>query len=263
MEHRARSSEVAKFHRDGFFVRDSVFGAEELEELRDAVEQVGRRVVEAQGRSGSSGVERVEGKRYERVLGASVKWDWAEGSTGIRSMEPFHHLHPCLDELVDDPRLWAPVLDLIEVDSVSLFTDKLNFKRPGGAPFPWHQDTPYWAFGCDHIEQLVSVGLYLDDATEENGCLWMLRGSHRHGILPPPRAAGVLNRLYTDVGSLKGVEAVPAQAPAGSVFFFHAHIVHGSAPNRTDRSRRAVYFTYQPGGFPRWQSEESRPSLPA
>ena len=58
-----------------------------------------------------------------------------------------------LDGFVDDPRLWAPTLDILGTGSVSLFTDKLNFKRPLGAPFPWHQDAPYWAFGCDHVDR--------------------------------------------------------------------------------------------------------------
>ena len=34
------------------------------------------------------------------------------------------------------------------------------------------------------LDRLVSLQLYLDDADERNGCLWMIAGSHRHGMLP-------------------------------------------------------------------------------
>jgi hypothetical protein len=260
MRYGARRAELEQFERDGFFVRERAFSPGEIEGLRAAVERVGERVRAAADPSGSR-VERIEGKRYERVLGSSVKWDWGEGSTSIRSMEPFRHLDPALEKLAEDPRLREPMLGLIGVDSVSLFTDKLNFKRPGGSPFPWHQDSPYWAFGCPHLERLASVGLYLDDATEENGCLWVVAGSHLQGILPSPKAGGVLNRLYTDVRAIRAGRPVPIAAPAGTAFFFHVHVVHGSAPNRTERSRRALYFTYQPAGLPLWDS--SAPTIGA
>ena len=85
------------------------------------------------------------GKAYQRLLGSTVKWEWAGGPQAVRSMEPFTHLDTRLDALIDDARLWAPARALIGAAGLGLFTDKLNFKRPGGSPFPWHQDSPYWA----------------------------------------------------------------------------------------------------------------------
>jgi ectoine hydroxylase len=257
MTHRATPAEREQFENDGFFVREAAFRSHEIEELREAVERVNQLIQDAADPS-ESRVTRIDGKRYEEVLGATVKWDWAEGSRGIRSMEPFHHLDPRLDELVDDPRLWEPTLDLIDCEGVSLFTDKLNFKRPDGAPFPWHQDSPYWAFECDHVDRLVSVGLYLDDATQKNGCLWMMAGSHRHGFLPGQKSGETMASLYTDVDALEDRRPVAAEGPAGTVLVFHADIVHGSEPNRTNESRRAVLFTYQPPGLPRWHFEDVR-----
>ncbi len=257
MSHRATRSELEQFRTDGFFVREAVFTPEEVRELEQAVERVDDRIHAAADPTGGAVIE-IEGKRYEQVLGSTVKWDWAEGSTTIRSMEPFHHLDPRLDVLVDDPRLWEPTLDLIDCDAVGLFTDKLNFKRPGGSPFPWHQDSPYWAFECDHLDRVVSVGLYLDDANRENGCLWLIPGSHLQGLLPGLKEKGQLAQLYTDLDALEAPHPVPVEGPAGTVIFFHADIVHGSEANRSDAGRRAVYFSYQPAGLPRWQLDEPR-----
>jgi hypothetical protein len=250
--------ERARYRDDGFFVRQAVFAGPELEVLRDAVEAVHARVRDAAARSGAPAVERIDGKRYQALLGSTVKWEWSESAAGIRSMEPFLHLDPRLEGLIDDPRLAGPAADLLGEARLSLFTDKLNFKRPGGAPFPWHQDSPYWAFGCAHLDRLASLQLYLDDADESNGCLWMIAGSHRHGLLPVHEDRGTLGRLYTDVERIPPGERVALAAPAGSLIFFHGDVVHGSRSNRSGRDRRALILTYQPAGHPRWNRTEVR-----
>jgi hypothetical protein len=82
-------------------------------------------------------------------------------------MEPFLHLDPDLTPLVDDPRLWAPAQSIMGAEKMALFTDKLNFKRPFGAPFPLHQDSPYFALSCGHVDQLVSMHIYLDETNAQ------------------------------------------------------------------------------------------------
>lgn len=250
--------ERARYRTQGFTLRERVFADAELRVLREAVEAVHARICAAAALESAPPVERVDDKRYQPLLGSTVKWEWRESSAEIRSMEPFLHLDPRLEGLVDDPRLVEPVAGLLGEAELSLFTDKLNFKRPGGAPFPWHQDSPYWAFGCGHLERLVSLQLYLDDADERNGCLWMIAGSHRHGMLPAYQDRGTLGRLYTDVERIPEGERVAIAAPAGSVVFFHGDVVHGSQGNRSDSSRRALVLTYQPAGFSRWGRSDCR-----
>ena len=249
-------AERGAFERDGFFVREGVLGSPELGLLRRAVEAVHARVVEAASALGPS--ELLDGKRYQRVLDSSIKWEWQADSSQIRSMEPVHHLDPSLDAVLDDPRLWTPLAALLGVSCLSLFTDKLNFKRPGGAPFPWHQDSLYWAFDCGHVDRLGSVQIYLDDATEANGCLWLMPGSHRGGVRAGYTDRGRLARLYTDLEKLEPFQRVPLRAAAGSAIFFNANIVHGSQTNRSGSSRRALVLTYQPVGLPLWRATEHR-----
>ncbi len=259
----ATQEELEQYAEAGFFRRERVFEESELAELREAVDRIHARVVEAVQRGDAGPVERIDDKRYQRVLGSSVQWEWREGVAEIRSMEPYHHLEACLDALIDDPRLWGPARAVVGSEELSLFSDKLNFKRPGGAPFPWHQDSPYWAFSCDHLERLVSVAIHLDDATLENGCLWMIPGSQRSGAFPCFTDRGVVGRLYTDVDRLDLGRPLSLEVPAGSVVFFHGDIVHGSQGNRSRLQRRVLVETYQPAGLPRWQHEDVRNALGA
>mgnify|MGYP003504102109 FL=1 len=131
-------------------------------------------------------------------------------------------------------------------------------KRPGGAPFPWHQESPYWVYGAEQVERIVSVLVYLDDASVDNGCLWVIPGSHRHGVLPSLSDRGVLGALYTDVGRVEG-EPFPVQLPAGSALWFHRDLVHGSQGNRSADNRRVFVAAYQPAGLRRWRLDRVRP----
>lgn len=259
MGERVTEVEREQFRSLGYFSRSRVLLGDELEPLRRAVEAIHDAVVAEAAGTGAAPVERIDDKRYQQVLGSTVKWEWREGAREIRSMEPFAHLDARLDALIDDTRLWLPAADLLGAASVSLFTDKLNFKRPRGAPFPWHQDAPYWAFGCRHVDRLASLQIYLDDATVDNGCLWTIPGTHTQGVLPVFEDRGVLGRLYTDTARLEGEEPAPIEAPAGSVIWFDGYLVHGSRSNRSASSRRALVLTYQPAGLPQWRTPGVRP----
>jgi len=163
-----------------------------------------------------------------------------------------------LEALIDDPRLWQPCCGVIGCQELSLFSDKLNVKRPGGAPFPWHQEGPYWAYGAEQLDKVVSVLSYLDEATKENGGLWVIPGSHQHGALQGLKDRGVRGALYTDVDLIEG-GAIPVELPAGSVLWFHRDLVHGSQSNRSNKNRRVFLTAYQPAGLCRWRLDKKRP----
>ncbi len=240
-------AERRAWDEDGFFIRKGVFALAEIAELRAAAERVGARALAASYDCEQS--YEIDGNRYCEASGSTIQFEHLPGSATIRVVEPFHHLEPAFEALIDDPRLVAPMRDLVGCERVSLFTDKLNFKRAReGSRFRWHQDSPYWAHFAPHIDQLPNVMLALDDASERNGCLRVVAGSHRRGLLPGSSGPERLAPLFTDPGSFDVARAVAAEMPAGSLLFFSPHTVHGSAPNTSDEPRRALLFTYQPGG---------------
>jgi ectoine hydroxylase len=242
---------------DGFFVRACQFGADELDELRSAAERVVSRVISAAREGGDHFA--IDGNRYCEVPGSTLQYEHAPGSGTARVIEPFHHLDARFEALLDDPRFVEPARGLVGTREISLFTSKLNLKRPHeGSAFRWHQDSPYWAHVTPHLGQLPNVMLALDAADEENGCLRVVRGSHRQGLLPGQTEHGVLGPLFTDPRCFDASQQVPAEMPAGSLLFFHPHTVHGSQPNRSNRPRRALLFTYQPAGHRMFKLDRER-----
>ena len=199
-------------------------------------------------RSGGEGYA-IDGNRYHEAGGSTVQFEHAPRSETIRVIEPFHHLDPRFEALIDDLRLVDPMRDLVGAERVALFTDKLNCKRPReGSRFRWHQDSPYWAHFATDVDRLPNVLIALDDAGVHNGCFRLIRGSHRSGMLPGQEGDGTLGPLFTDPDYFDASEEVLVEVPAGSLVFFSPHSVHGSEPNRSGTPRRAMVLTYQPGG---------------
>jgi hypothetical protein len=254
---RLTDAERRAWRDDGFFTRAAVFGAGELNALRAAAERCVARATAAI-ESGSTHYA-IDGNVYHEACGATIQLEHAPDSQTIRVIEPFHQLDERMDRLLDDARLVEPMRDLIGDERIALFTDKLNLKRPReGSRFRWHQDSPYWAHFFRELDRLPNVLLNLDDADERNGCLRVIRGSHRRGMLPGCEGEGRLGPLFTDPRAFDPAEQVPAVAPAGSLVFFSPHTVHGSEPNLSDASRRAIVLTYQPGGHRMFKVDAKR-----
>ncbi len=259
---RLSSAERRAWQEDGFFVRREAFASAELVVLREASERAHARARQAAELEGDAYC--IDGKRYVEAAGATIQFEHRFRSRTLRVVEPFHHLDARFEALIDDPRLAEPMRDLVGAERIALYTDKLNFKRPReGSRFRWHQDSPYWVFSCAHVGRCPNVLLALDDATEENGCLRVIRGSHRRGLLPGLTGEGVLGPLFTDPGAFDLGDQVPAVMPAGSLLFFGPHTVHGSEPNRSSKPRRALVLTYQPGGHPMFKRAGCRDVRPA
>jgi hypothetical protein len=254
--HGLTAAERRAYEEDGFFIRPSVFSPDELELMRAASEAV----VERAAAAGAKGHEyRIDGNRYVEGEAETIQYEHGEEARTIRVIEPFHHLHPIFDEMIDDPRIVEPMCDLIGSDGVALWTDKINLKRPReGSAFSWHQDSPYWTHACDDVDRLPNVMVTLDDADEGNGCFRVVRGSHTRGCLPGIQDDTTLGVLFTDPEHFDESLQVPAVAPAGSLVFFSPHTVHGSQPNRSDRPRRAMVLTYQPADRPMFKLDATR-----
>ena len=122
-----------------------------------------------------------------------------------------------------------------------LYGSKLNLKSPGyGSPVEWHQD---WAFYPHTNDDVLAVGVMLDDTTVENGAMLVVPGTHEgptfdhHG--PDGNFCGALD---LDTSGVDFSRAVPCEGPAGSCSFHHVRLVHGSAQNTSTRPRGLLLY---------------------
>jgi phytanoyl-CoA hydroxylase len=115
--------------------------------------------------------------------------------------------------------------------NVKAMQSMLFIKSEGKPGQPWHQDE---FFIPTRDRSLTAAWIALDDATIENGCLWVLPGSHRRGVLYPSReqhdprfdcSIEAYDFPYSDE------DAVPAEIPAGSALIFNGYLLHRSLEN--------------------------------
>jgi ectoine hydroxylase-related dioxygenase (phytanoyl-CoA dioxygenase family) len=156
-----------------------------------------------------------------------------------------HHWDPVFGPVSRDPRILAAVADLLGED-LDCFLSQFIFKNPGAIGQPWHQDSYYFPFEPDHQ---VGIWIAVTAATEQNGPLWVLPGSHREAV----HEHVADQRPEANVGYLEIVDHETADETcvlmaAGDVLVFDSHLMHRSTDNASDGVRAAMVYHYAAAG---------------
>lgn len=156
--------------------------------------------------------------------------------------------HKIFDDLMRDARILEPLKQLLG-PSVRFKTSKLNLKSKGyGAPVEWHQD---WAFYPHTNDDVLAVGVFLNEVGPENGPLNFLPGSHKGPTYDHHHDGVFCGAVDIEKEGIDLSNAVPCIAPAGSVSFHHARMLHGSDANRSDKDRALLLYEMAAGdAFP-------------
>ena len=197
------------FASDGFFIVDALFTEAECDTITAEVERAA----------------------FELALG--------EAADGPLSYRPMMHLaSPALTAVATDPRWASIVLPLVGTGDARLYWEQAVVKPPQArTELPWHQDNGYTPLVP---EEYVTCWLALDEAELDNGCLWVIPGSHRHGTVRHQNGAGPFRVGHNGPDT----DGLPVPVSRGSVLVFSSLLMHRSGPNTTDRARRAWILQY-------------------
>lgn len=236
--------EQQKYLDDGFVCRESQFSQKEIISFRKIFEST---VKKAHSISDTGKEYFLDKKRFVDIDCLTLQYEPEPHNQFLKVIEPAHSLNDGLDEITSDRRITDPIKSILSTNEISLWTDKLNLKRPKvGSGFGWHQDSPYWVHDSEDVESLPNVYICLDNANQSNGCFSVIKGSHKEGCLPGTFDNSQLGGFFTDQDTFDIDDAVDLIASAGSLIFFNQHLVHGSKPNQSNQERRAYIVTYQP-----------------
>ena len=212
------------YRRDGFVVVPDLLGHQQLSELREIIAEL----VAAAG----------------AVDTHTAVYDLEPGHTPaeprVRRIKQPHKVHPAFDAVVRS----GPVMEVLVAllgPNLRLQGSKLNMKAARyGSPVEWHQD---WAFYPHTNDDMLAIGVMLDDMDLENGPLMVVPGSHKgpiwnhHG--EDGRFCGLVNPEDIEA---EAASAVALTGRAGSMSFHHVRARHGSAFNTSDRSRNLLLY---------------------
>jgi phytanoyl-CoA hydroxylase len=215
--------QIEQYKRDGYLIIPGYFTANEIDRLYTvAVED------DVLSKNSYNMTDR-EGKRSKLAL-------WFTPGNDIYGM------------LTKSRRMVNAVNELMEGDSpVCHFHSKLMQKEPkvGGA-WEWHQDYGYW-YKNEFLfpEEMISVMVAITKATKENGCLQVIKGSHKMGRIEHGFSGDQVgaSQKYVDL-ALKKMELVYVELTAGDTLFFHSNLLHRSDANLSDSSRWSIISCY-------------------
>ena len=131
--------------------------------------------------------------------------------------------------------------------AVCHFHSKLMQKEPkvGGA-WEWHQDYGYW-YKNEFLfpDQMMSVMIAITKANKENGCLEVIKGSHKMGRIEHGFAGEQVgaSQHYVDL-ALKTMKLVYVEIMPGDALFFHSNLLHRSEANLSETPRWSLISVY-------------------
>ncbi len=220
--------QVAAYREKGFIAVEDIFSAGEINRMCTALDEL---VATAHGATG-----------HTKML--DLEPSHTPDRPRVRRIKDAVNSHPVFDEMSKRPRLIAALTALIG-PNLRMHGSKINLKAADfGAPVEWHQD---WAFYPHSNDDVLAVGVMLDDMLPENGPLMVVPGSHKgptHDHHQDGRFVGGIN--IADAGlDVSGAEQITGRA--GACSFHHVRAVHGSAQNTSERDRRLLLFQIAAG----------------
>jgi hypothetical protein len=213
----ATPEQKAAFQEQGFYTTGPLFDAATLDEIASECERI-RAEEDAALTEGSRGITH-KGKRY--------------------FLAGLHDRSEACRRMVTGPTLCRLAVSLLGPE-VRLYWNQAVIKAPRhGAAFAWHQDTGYVPI---EPQEYLTIWLAVDTTTVENGCIWVIPGSHHWGLQP--------HRRDPDLGDMVGYDGpdkgIPVPLPRGHAAVFSSLLLHSSGPNTSDGPRRGYVIQYAP-----------------
>ena len=163
-----------------------------------------------------------------------------------QEMDWWHATDRELWELCKHPKILDYVESILGPDFFLWGTQFFSKEPRDGKTTPWHQDAFYWPLSP---HKTVTVWLAFSDSDEGNGAMMVVPGSHRAGKLKYRKTtqdSDVLD-MVLEHGEFRESNAVPLILKAGQISLHDDNIIHGSAPNHSDRLRCGLTMRYSAG----------------
>lgn len=246
--YKVKVAEYVHYRREGYLKVEKLVPPEDVQKLLDWA-NARWEAAHAPAGKGGTGLQQSEKASIEEVH-----------RTGTR-VHQLHRVDPIAEWGLLHPRILDVLEALIGPDVLALQT-MLFYNPPGTGGQGWHQDAYYIT---TYPDTLIGAWLALEPADEENGCLWVVPGSHCEPIYPPEQVHGHVHaqNAFEDLHAVQNVShlddsvntltqivrryppPIPVPMEPGDVLFFDGHLLHRSYPNRTtDRWRRSFVCHY-------------------
>lgn len=220
------NAQIKQYRDEGYLVVDNVIEPQTLRELRRVTDEI---VASAHG-------------TQEHTDTLDLDPSHTPTTPRVRRVKHPYFAHPFYRELAAHEGIMATLSQLIGPNIRLRTGGKINLKLAGdGAAVEWHQD---WAFYPHTNDDLLAVGVMLDDMDLENGPILMLPETHRGPVYNHHAEGKFSGAIDLDACDLDFSKAETVTGRAGSISVHHVRLVHGSSANRSGKPRRLLLWEY-------------------
>ena len=225
------SDELSLYHERGWLLKRGLFPQTMIDRLSDEIDGLHDRMA------------------VDAPADVGVAWEDEVGQAGakrIRQLMNSERVSTTLDAISRSDEVLSVMAQLIGPE-VFLFHSKLLMKAKRDGTFtPWHQDWGYWHRGFREPAQ-VNCMLAIDAADEENGAIRFVSGSHKQGLIEHQSIKSNAFSICLP-GDLDAYDSELCVMQPGDAVFFGPLVIHASAPNLSDRDRRANTMAFDKPG---------------
>jgi ectoine hydroxylase-related dioxygenase (phytanoyl-CoA dioxygenase family) len=215
--------QVEHYNEQGFVLAKGLFSPEEAKYLRDETHALAERLMEHRSIDATWGSAR----EMEEKKGSALK-------TKLLHCHDVQFHSAAFSRLISDERLSGAASQCIGSPNVQLHHTKMFIKPPEkGSPFPMHQDAPYFPH---QRHSMMAAIIHFDEASEEKGCVRVVPGSHKLGMLDHIGEGS----WHLPFNQYPLESSVPCPASAGDVLFFSYLTIHGSGINTSKEARTTL-----------------------
>ncbi len=217
---RISQEQIARFHEDGYLVVEQLLDEQETRLLRETARSDSAMLADA--------------TRIQDTKGNEGKLAW------------WNHPGDDLYGMISRSARIVGAMEKLLSDEVYHWHSKMILKESGGGgAWEWHQDYGYWYNDGCLFPDMASVSIAVDPATKHNGCMQMLRQSHKLGRIDHGQdESQTFSEQQRTAEAMKKLPLVYCQMQPGDAVFFHCNTLHRSDQNNSDEPRWSLICCY-------------------
>lgn len=238
-------AEMQSYQRDGYFVRSQAYTANEVDELGNHVNWLIAQIEESPN---------VTPEQRRTILLRNGQAMVRTGPASLVNLFRISLFSRFVRKHIQDEQRIVVARALVG-DDLFCPNDLYFLKPPGtGKAVAWHQDSWYFrntyqsSQGKPVEKTVVGTWLAIDNANVESGCLWVIPGTHKLGVVEhaenPNKEDKFLGKNVPRITPELEERAVPVEVPKGALVVFNNSLLHRSTPNRSEHYRRAYVVHY-------------------
>ena len=225
MSYKLSTKQIKKYNEDGFVIIDNVIDEDFLNKVKLATTKI---------------VEKAS-----LIDNSNDQYDLADNHSrskiSVRRIKQPHSFDNTFKDLLYYPSVIQKVKSLLG-PNFRLHNGKINLKSPSaGDLVDWHQD---WAFYPHSNDDVLAVGIMLDDMTSENGSVLFIPGSHKGKIYNHHHNGYFAGAIDVEKDNIDLSDAFEVTGKAGSITIHHARLLHASKPNNSNNMRRFLLWEF-------------------